>query len=126
MTGVPPTATQWPTPTHVVQQGDTLFSIAQRYGTTVEAIRAANGLPDNTIRAGQVLFIPASTQQLLSPGYVEHTVAPNDTLFSIARRYGTTVEVIRQANGLSNNTIAIGQRLLIPVPVSQIPPTPQT
>jgi LysM repeat protein len=45
---------------YVVQPGDTLFSLAQRFGTSVEAITAANGLADDSIRVGQELIIPAS------------------------------------------------------------------
>jgi LysM repeat protein len=104
-----------------VQQGDTLFSIAQRYGTTVEALRAANGLSSNTIRVGQVLFITAASPQSPSPGYIEHIVVPGDTLYSLAQRYGTTVEAIMQVNGLSNNRLNVGQRLLIPTPLSLAP-----
>jgi LysM repeat protein len=54
-----PLATTAPMP-YVVQPGDTLFSLAQRFGTSVEAITAANGLADDSIRAGQELIIPAS------------------------------------------------------------------
>lgn len=127
-TGIPPVATQVqpPTATYIVQQGDTLFSIARRFGTTVEALRAANGLPNDTIRTGQVLFIPPPAPPSTVPGYIVHTVAPNDTLFSLAQQYGTTVEAIMQANGLSSNRINVGQQLLIPTPISMIPvATPQ-
>lgn len=57
---VTPVATPGPTPqrTYVVQQGDTLNEIAQRFGTTAAAIRAANGLTGDTINVGQVLVIP--------------------------------------------------------------------
>jgi LysM repeat protein len=105
---------QPPTATYIVQPGDTLYSIAQRSGTTVEALRAANGLINDNIRAGQTLAIVPSAQPATSSGYVEHVVAANDTLYSLAQRYGTAVETIMQANGLNSNRIYTGQRLRIP------------
>jgi LysM repeat protein len=122
-TGSVPVATQAlpATPTYIVQQGDTLYSIAQRFATTVEALRAANGLANDNITAGQVLFITTSSPQPLLPGYIVHVVAPNDTLYSIAQRYGTTVEAIMQTNGLNSTRINIGQNLRIPVPISLAP-----
>lgn len=115
-----PTPTPGPTPTptppteyvvYVVRRGDTLFSIARRYGTTVGAIMAANGLTSSTIYTGQRLLIPTSAAP---PPYIIHVVRPGDTLFSIARRYGTTVGAIMAANGLRDTTIYVGQRLRIP------------
>lgn len=96
--------------TYTVQPGDSLWLIAQRYGTTVEAIRQANGLTSNLLMIGQVLRIPVSQ----SP-YVEYTVRPGDTLWELARRYDTTVEAIMQANGLTSTILMIGQVLRIPV-----------
>ena len=98
------------TVTYTVQAGDTLWLIARRYGTTVEAIKQANGLTSNALRIGQVLRIPVSQNP-----YVEYTVRAGDTLWELARRYGTTVEAIRQANGLTNNILQIGQVLRIPI-----------
>jgi LysM repeat protein len=58
---------------------------------------------------------------------VVHTVADDDTLYSLSRRYGTTVEAIMQANGLNSNRIYVGQRLTIPgmaaAPIIPISPT---
>ena len=55
-----PSSTPAGTRSHVVAQGETLFSLARRYGVSVEAIRTANKLPDTNIRIGQKLIIPAS------------------------------------------------------------------
>jgi LysM repeat protein/tetratricopeptide (TPR) repeat protein len=114
-----------PATTYVVQRGDTLFSIARRYGTTVEALRAANGLSSNDIRAGQLLYIGSSVPQPSSPGTgtLVHTIVDDDTLYSLSRRYGTTVEAIMQANGLNSNRIYVGQRLIIPTTALSILPT---
>ncbi|MCH5342297.1 MAG: LysM peptidoglycan-binding domain-containing protein [Acetatifactor sp.] len=96
--------------TYTVQAGDSLWLIAQRYGTTVDAIIQANNLTSNVLQIGQVLRIPVSQ----SP-YVEYTVRAGDTLWDLSRRYGTTVEAIMQANGLTSTVLQIGQVLRIPV-----------
>ncbi|MBC7225190.1 MAG: LysM peptidoglycan-binding domain-containing protein, partial [Anaerolineae bacterium] len=99
--------------THVVQAGDTLFSIAVQYGTTVEAIRQANNLTSDTIYVGQRLVIPGGGAPAVGTPTV-HIVQAGDTLFSIALRYGVTVEAIKSANGLGSDFIYVGQRLVIP------------
>ena len=98
------------TVTYTVQAGDSLWLIAQRYGTTVDAIKQANGLTSNVLQIGQVLQIPVSQAP-----YVEYTVRAGDTLWELSRRYGTTVEAIMQANGLTSSFLQIGQVLRIPV-----------
>ncbi len=98
--------------THVVQQGDTLYSIARRYGTTVEAIKTANGLTSDAISVGQRLIIPAGSPP--SSEYIIHVVQAGDTLYSLSRRYDTTVQAIMAANGLTSTRIVVGQQLRIP------------
>ena len=95
---------------HIVQPGETLFSIAQRYNTTVWAIMAANGLSSSTIWAYRALFIPSATTGTA----VVHVVQPGQTLFTISQQYSTTVALIMAANGLTNYTIYVYQQLLIP------------
>lgn len=122
-TPVPPSPT--PTPTHpitntyVVQLGDTLYTLARRYNTTVERIVQDNNIADpNTIRVGQVLKIFGRPSQ-----EIEHVVAPNETLFTLAVRYGTSVDAIVHANNIVNpGLIFVGQRLKI-VP-GQVGPGP--
>ncbi|MGQ9627089.1 MAG: LysM peptidoglycan-binding domain-containing protein [Anaerolineae bacterium] len=98
---------------HIVQWGESLGAIAARYGTTVEAIASANGLTNpNLIYAGQRLIIPAGP---VAPGPGgTYIVKRGDTLYSIARRYGTTVNALINANNLPSAMIYIGQRLIIP------------
>ena len=102
---------------HVVRRGETLSSIAARYGTTVQAIATVNGLRSaNVIYVGQRLTIPSEagggSASTASGGY---RVRRGDTLSSIARRFGTTVDALVRANGLANaNTIYAGQLLAIP------------
>ena len=101
---------------HVVQPGETLSSIAARYGTTAQAIARANGLSNpNYIYAGQRLTIPTGGGGGAVAAGGTYTVRPGDTLWSIAAQHGTTVNAIMQANGLANaNYVYAGQRLIIP------------
>ncbi|TEU10432.1 MAG: LysM peptidoglycan-binding domain-containing protein [Anaerolineales bacterium] len=105
---------------YVVRRGDTLFSIARRFGTTIGAIAQANGLSNpRYIRAGQRLIIPGACPAYAPPpavsGATVYIVRPGDTLYSIARRYHTTVTAIAWANGIANpHRIWVGQRLVIP------------
>lgn len=111
-------------PTHTVAPGDTLFSLARRYGTTVEELMRLNGLESFLLQPGQVLRLPEK-------GRV-HVVAPGDTLFSLARRYGTTVEELMRLNALTSAELRVGQRLLLPAqagsgtPGDQTPPEPSS
>ncbi len=97
--------------TYTVRSGDTLWLLANRYGTTVDAIKRLNGLSSDNLSIGQVLRIPVSQEQQ----YVTYTVRSGDTLWLLANRYGTTVDVIKRLNGLSGDNLSIGQVLRIPV-----------
>ena len=106
--------------THVVQAGETLYSIASRYGVTVEAIMAANDLTNaNYIYVGQRLVIPGGSD---GPAHDDgwgqggrHVVKAGETLTSIALRYGTTVGALATANGLNNaDYVYVGQVLNVP------------
>jgi len=118
---------------HVVQAGDTLYSIARRYGVTVDAIAAANGIVNpSLIYVGQRLVIPTggrlSTGSATTGGTgTVHVVQSGETLTRIALRYGVSIWAIAQANNLANvNYIYAGQRLIIPgtQPGTQPTPTP--
>lgn len=109
--------------THKVKAGDTVWDLARRYGTTVSAIIAANGLDSRAIiREGLSLTIPggsgaaaASSTAKSSSGSLRHTVAGGDTVWDLARRYGTSVSAIVGANNLNSRaTIRSGQTLTIP------------
>lgn len=109
---------------YVVQAGDTLYSIARRYGVTVAAITAANGIVNpNHIYVGQRLVIPTGGGP--PTGGTVHIVQPGETLMRIALRYGVSVWAIARANNLPNiNYIYVGQRLIIPgAPPPPPPPT---
>ena len=97
---------------YVVRAGDTLWALAQRYHTTVNAIKNLNGLSSSALSIGQILKIP-STGSAPAP-YFEYTVRSGDTLWQLAQRFGTTVNKIKTLNGLSSDILNIGQVLLIP------------
>lgn len=107
---IPPTAPGTDTFEYVVKAGDSLWLIARRYNTTVDTIKNLNGLTNNMITTGQILKIPAGQ----NAPYIEYTVQSGDTLWLIARRYGTTVDAIKNLNGLTSDQINIGQVLRIP------------
>ncbi|MBT2583103.1 LysM peptidoglycan-binding domain-containing protein [Planococcus sp. ISL-109] len=100
---------------YTVKAGDTLYSIASKYNTTVSAIATANKITNvNLIHVGQVLIIP-TTQTPPPVTTVKYTVKAGDTLYSIARTYNTTVSAIATANKITNvNLISVGQVLIIP------------
>lgn len=111
---------------HVVQWGENLASIADRYGVTVAAIAQANGISNaDYIYIGQQLIIPNAAMMgvpqpavgpggpVASPGS-SYMVRYGDTLTSIALRYGTTVNELMAANGLQDSAIYIGQNLVVP------------
>jgi murein DD-endopeptidase MepM/ murein hydrolase activator NlpD len=116
-------------PVYVVQAGDTLFRIAQRFGTTPEAIAAANSLQDpSLIHVGQRLVIPTEHPELVpepepepeaspqpAPDRRVHPVQAGETLPALAFRYGTTVWVLAQANDLARwDLLWPGQLLSVP------------
>ncbi|MFB0537811.1 MAG: LysM peptidoglycan-binding domain-containing protein [Anaerolineae bacterium] len=125
--------------THIVQAGESLTSIATDYGTTVEAIVAANRIEDpRSLRTGQELIIPlagsvggptpvpgAPTAPPRGTEVVVHVVQPGDSLLGIALQYDTSVEVIMAANDLADaQWIFAGQELLIPLGTPTPVPTP--
>jgi murein DD-endopeptidase MepM/ murein hydrolase activator NlpD len=101
---------------HIVQRGETLFSIARRYGSTVDAITHANGIRDpRQIYVGQRLVIPGNSGHTGVAGTVPYMVQAGDTLTSISRRYLTTWQTLVQVNGLlSPHTIHAGQVIQVP------------
>lgn len=96
---------------YVVRSGDTLFSLAQRFGVTVADIQRASDLTGDSIRAGMELTIPPPAAP---EGLTQHTVRAGETLFSLAEKFGTTVATIQRINGLPGTTITPGQVLFFP------------
>ena len=107
---IPSTTPDTGTFEYTVRSGDTLWVLAQRYGTTVDEIRRLNGLTSDILRIGQVLKIPTPANY----NYFEYTVRSGDSLWALAQRFGTTVAAIKSLNGLTSDILSIGQVLLIP------------
>ena len=121
--------------THVVKQGETLFSISKVYEVTIDQLRSWNNLSGNQISIGQRLIVSAPvsstppvessppteippTQQPISPEntdteLIRHQVRTGETLFNLSRRYGVSVNDIRSWNNLNSNLLEIGQVLNI-------------
>ena len=101
---------------HIVQRGDTLFSIARKYGLTANALAHTNGIPDpRRIFVGQRLVIPDGRANVGVTETVPYIVQAGDTLASIARRYHTTWQTLTQVNGLlSPNVVYSGQVIQLP------------
>lgn len=101
---------------HRVRRGETLSTIARRYGTSVQALMRRNRLRDpNRISPGQNLHIDGQAAVALAAvaGPTTYTVRRGDSLWNIARRYGSSVDRIKRDNSLRSNTLTPGQRLSI-------------
>lgn len=106
--------------TYTVVAGDSLWSIARRFNTTVDAIKRLNQLTSDVIYVGQQLLIPTSDDNITPPSYTMYTVVAGDSLWSIARRFNTTVDEIKSLNNLTSNLLNIGQQLKIPADTSSV------
>lgn len=100
--------------TYIVQKGDTLYKIANTFNTTIKDILELNNLPTTVLTPGQQIIIPEGIKP--TPPSIESTyvVVPGDTLYSIAKRFNTTVDELKFLNNLTSNTLMIGEVLTIP------------
>lgn len=123
---------------HTIKAKENLNMLAEKYGTTINEIKALNNLSGNNLSIGQVLKIPEKNTEQTATAVpvtppaknnaetpvantqgsdqtmIEHTVQPKEFLGKIAEKYGTTVEEVKKANNLSGNNLRIGQKLKIP------------
>lgn len=97
---------------YYVKKGDTLYSIANRYDVTVDELIKINNLSNNNLSVGQILKIPVS---VIVPDneYETYIVKSGDTLYSISKRFGISVDELIKINNLSNNNLSIGQVLKV-------------
>lgn len=141
--GVSPTPTYTPTPCawpvdwqpYIVQVGDTLASLALAARSSVYLLMQGNCLVNSAIQPGDVIYLPPEAFATPTPAprhcappmwWILVTVQRGDTLYSLAQRYGTTVEAIQRANCLTDDKILVGQRIFLPPTVVRptFTPTP--
>lgn len=96
--------------TYIVQKGDSLWSIANKFNMTVSELKNLNNLTNNLLSIGQVLKIKDS----FNNGKTTYTVQKGDSLWVIANKYGITTEELKSYNNLTSNLLSIGQVLKIP------------
>lgn len=103
---------------YTVKAGDTLSTIASRYGVSVVRLKRANRLSGDSLRIGDRLEIPTQVTVSDEPKRVAksrtHRVRSGESLYTIGKRYGVSVDRLKAANGLRRNTIRVGQELVIP------------
>ena len=104
--------------TYTVKSGDNLYAIAKKYNTSASAIANLNNLPNSILFIGQKLKIPATstitpTKPSTPSTTTTYTVKSGDNLYAIARKFNTTVDVIKRKNNLKTNNLSIGQKLII-------------
>lgn len=99
---------------HIVEKGDTLYSLSKKYGVSVDELRSANAISGSDLYAGQKLIIPAKKNDKRVT-YESYRVKAGDTLYSIAKRSEITVDELRRLNSLDSSAVLkIGQNLKVP------------
>ena len=111
---------------YTIQKGDSLYSIAKKFGMSVDELKSLNNLTNNNLAIGQQLMIKSITgdepinpeEECIGTGYVEpqyviYTVQKGDSLYTIARKYNISVDNIKALNNLTSNNLSIGQQLKI-------------
>ena len=99
---------------HSVGEKETLYAISRRYGTTVENILQYNPTADAGLEIGQILKVPYTPKKVVSQRRgTLHTVAAKETMFSISKMYGVTVDELKQWNNLTDNALSIGQQIVV-------------
>ncbi|WP_192349478.1 LysM peptidoglycan-binding domain-containing protein [Algoriphagus sp. Y33] len=110
---------------HEVDPKETLFGISRRYKSPVSDIIEANPVLKQGLKIGQTIKVPYVSIAELPAGSVLHNVVPGETLFSISKKYGVSVESVMKGNGLKGNDLSVGQSLIIepavPVAVAKEP-----
>ena len=129
---------------HLVKSGEAISQIANKYNTTVSAIKSANNLRGNTIRAGHYLMIPVATKPLSAysksadarlaqtqsraraANKVEHVVRSGESFWTISQKYGITTRQLSAWNGMApGDTLPVGRKLVVWTNKSDIAETPR-
>jgi LysM repeat protein len=100
---------------HIVEQGNTLYGLTQKYNTTTEAIIEANTGVEDGIKVGQRLYIPVAFEESEKTPSKKHVVKQRETLFGISRKYDLSVDDLVKANPGVEEGLKIGQELIIPL-----------
>ena len=98
---------------YIVQKGDSLWSISNKFGLTVDELKSANNLTSNLLSIGQILQIP-SKESVSTPIQNTYVVQKGDSLYQIALKNNTTVDELKSLNNLTSNLLSIGQVLKLP------------
>lgn len=108
---------------YAVKSGDSLYKIAKAYGVSIDAIKTANHLERENLKLNQVLLIPAlkekqtgETPKMSSGNPVSYVVKKGDSLHSISRKAGLSIEQIKRINQLKTNRLTAGQTLILSIP----------
>lgn len=98
---------------HKVGEKETLYGIAKRYGTSVDAVLEQNPTADGGLEVGQILKVPYVSTQKMAKAGGKHVVAERETMYAIAKLYGLTVDELKQLNNLNDNSLSVGQELTV-------------
>ena len=94
---------------YTIEKGDSLYSISKKFNTTAPAIKKLNNITSNILSIGTTILIPSPNQKNNT-----YTVERGDTLYSIAKRLGVSVDSLKAANNLTTNMLSVGDKLIIP------------
>ena len=97
---------------HKIVLNDTLWGLSKKYNVTIDALKKYNKLSSDTIYVGDTLKVPTKAEAALTAAKT-HRVVKGDTLWSLAKKYGTTVSALKKLNNLTSDTIYIGQTLIL-------------
>ena len=93
-----------------VQKGDTLYGIANKYGISLNELKAINNLENDNLAIGQLINVPSGLSSVNT-----YTVSKGDTLYSIGKKFNIGIDKIKDVNNLTSNMLSIGQKIIIPI-----------